>query len=339
MARSPSRLRHGQPALGRAGPRPRRRRRRRDRRRRAVGGADAVVDPGRRSFRTCMRALASGGSDRRFDEFAASGRPVFGVCVGMQVLFEGSEEDPEPGLGLLAGDRPSPAADGAGSRTWDGTRSASAGRRTPSTPVCDGAYFYFVHSYAAGRRRRRTTVGVTEYGTHVRRRRRARRACSRRSSTRRSPATRGLHALRELRQGGARRDRDPGDRPARRPRGPPAARRPRGRDRLLRRPGRPRRAVPGGGRPPLARRRPGCRARGRRQPRGRSPRSAVPSWCPYRSGAGCGRSRTIAVVAEGRGRPRRSSGPRRRSTRPSCCARSRSTRNTSSSPSTSGAAT
>src|SRR4029453_12293723 len=61
----------------------------------AVLTADALVLP---AVRHCMRAICHHGLDGTIREFVAGGRPVFGVCVGMQVLFEGSEEDPEPGL-------------------------------------------------------------------------------------------------------------------------------------------------------------------------------------------------------------------------------------------------
>ena len=103
----------------------------------AVERADAVVIPGVGHFGQCVRALRAGGMDRQIERFAASERPMLGVCIGMQVLFEGSEEDPEPGLGLVERDRPSPAADGAGSPHGMEHGRASASR-TPSTPVWRG---------------------------------------------------------------------------------------------------------------------------------------------------------------------------------------------------------
>jgi glutamine amidotransferase len=62
-----------------------------------VAGADALVVPGVGHFGACMRELAARGLDDVVRDFATSGRPLFGVCVGMQVLFEGSQEDPDPG--------------------------------------------------------------------------------------------------------------------------------------------------------------------------------------------------------------------------------------------------
>ena len=60
--------------------------------------ADALVIPGVGHFGACMRAICHHGLDGSIRDFVASGKPVFGVCVGMQVLFDGSDEDAEPGL-------------------------------------------------------------------------------------------------------------------------------------------------------------------------------------------------------------------------------------------------
>ncbi|MGZ4110656.1 MAG: imidazole glycerol phosphate synthase subunit HisH, partial [Actinomycetota bacterium] len=68
-----------------------------------VDAADAVVIPGVGAFGACMRALARRTLDDAIRGFVASGRPVFGVCLGMQVLFQESEEDPEEGLSIVPG--------------------------------------------------------------------------------------------------------------------------------------------------------------------------------------------------------------------------------------------
>jgi imidazole glycerol-phosphate synthase subunit HisH len=124
--------------------------------------ADGLVVPGVGHFGACVRNLRERGLDAVVKDFAATGRPVFGVCVGMQVLFEGSEEDPAAGLGLFAG----------GSRRLPpGVRVPHMGwnavRWTETHPyvgeVATGTRFYFVHSFApdieVG-----TTVGATEHG-------------------------------------------------------------------------------------------------------------------------------------------------------------------------------
>ena len=65
--------------------------------------ADAVVIPGVGHFGHCVRAIRNRGLDRTIAGAIETGTPIFGVCVGMQVLFEGSEEDPEPGLAVFGG--------------------------------------------------------------------------------------------------------------------------------------------------------------------------------------------------------------------------------------------
>ncbi len=128
----------------------------------AVARADALVVPGVGHFGACMRNLAHHGLDGAVREFASSDRPVFGVCLGMQVLFKRSEEDAEEGLGLIPGQsRKLPATVkvphmGWNTVEWIGTHPYVEG-------IPNRTRFYFVHSYApdvvAG-----TTVGVTEYG-------------------------------------------------------------------------------------------------------------------------------------------------------------------------------
>jgi glutamine amidotransferase len=126
--------------------------------------ADAVVVPGVGAFGACMRGLEQTGLDAVVREFASSERPVLGVCLGMQVLFEASEEDPDPGLGLLPGAvRRLPAGPGVKvpHMGWNEVRWTSDHPITRGIP--SGTRFYFVHSYApdpaAG-----LTIGETEHG-------------------------------------------------------------------------------------------------------------------------------------------------------------------------------
>lgn len=66
--------------------------------------AEAAVLPGVGAFGEAMAALRRQGLDQAIREFAASGRPFLGICLGLQVLFETSEESPGvQGLGLLPG--------------------------------------------------------------------------------------------------------------------------------------------------------------------------------------------------------------------------------------------
>jgi glutamine amidotransferase len=69
-----------------------------------IAAADGVVLPGVGAFGKCMDALRETGLDRIAIEAAAENRPFLGICVGMQLLYEGSEEDPDAvGLGILPG--------------------------------------------------------------------------------------------------------------------------------------------------------------------------------------------------------------------------------------------
>jgi glutamine amidotransferase len=69
-----------------------------------VADADAVVLPGVGAFGACMRALRGAGLEDVVHDAVASGRPFMGICVGMQMLFDGSEEDPDDaGLGVIHG--------------------------------------------------------------------------------------------------------------------------------------------------------------------------------------------------------------------------------------------
>jgi glutamine amidotransferase len=123
--------------------------------------ADVLLVPGVGHVGHCVRSIRSLGLDDTIRTFADSGRPVVGVCVGMQVLYEGSEEAPDPGLGLLPGRCRRLPGDvkvphiGWNDVTWSADHPFVEGLQ-------DGTRFYFVHSYAPDPDG--TTVGVTEHG-------------------------------------------------------------------------------------------------------------------------------------------------------------------------------
>ena len=127
-----------------------------------LGGADAIVVPGVGHFGQCVRALRDTGFADTIHAAVDAGRPVIGVCVGMQVLFEGSDEGDEPGLGILSGRvRRLPPSERVPHTGWNTV--AWAGRRHPFVAgIDDESSFYFVHSYAADLGP--ATVGATEHG-------------------------------------------------------------------------------------------------------------------------------------------------------------------------------
>ena len=136
----------------------------------AVRAADAVVLPGAGAFADAMASLAARGLDAAVRESVAAGTPYLGLCVGLQLLFEESDEHgPAAGLGLLRGrvERfPDRDADGALLRVPHmGWNEVSFEARHP---VLDGLperdVFYFVHGYRAVPVEGRDTVGRSEYG-------------------------------------------------------------------------------------------------------------------------------------------------------------------------------
>lgn len=113
-----------------------------------VAAAAGVVLPGVGNFGRCAAELRARGVDLLAKEAAASGRPFLGICVGMQLLFEGSEESPGvAGLGILPGlVRALPPSVKRPQMQWN---PISVVRPTPLLDGLDGAWLYFVHSYAA----------------------------------------------------------------------------------------------------------------------------------------------------------------------------------------------
>ncbi|EKU83778.1 imidazole glycerol phosphate synthase subunit HisH [Massilia timonae] len=134
--------------------------------------ADRIVLPGQGAMRDCMRSLRESGLEDALMR-AARTRPIMGVCVGEQMLFDESEENEgTPGLGLLPGKVVRFQLDGKlqadGSRFkvpqmgWNQVRQA---RPHPLWEgVEDGSYFYFVHSYYAAPENRDDVIGETDYG-------------------------------------------------------------------------------------------------------------------------------------------------------------------------------
>jgi imidazole glycerol-phosphate synthase subunit HisH len=114
-----------------------------------IRGADAVVLPGVGAFGACMDALHASGLSAEAVLAAESGRPFLGICVGMQLLYEGSEESPGvAGLGVLPGTlRLLPDTVKRPQMQWN-----RLDVRRPSglfASVDDPVWVYFVHSYAA----------------------------------------------------------------------------------------------------------------------------------------------------------------------------------------------
>lgn len=142
---------------------------------RQVLDADRVVLPGQGHMADCMRELSrSGLLDAVLH--AAAHKPLFGVCVGMQMLLDRSEEGPADGLGLIPGEvvrfqlEGRLQADGSRFKVpqmgWNTVcHTLGAASVHPLWDgIADNAYFYFVHSYHARPTQPQHCVGETDYG-------------------------------------------------------------------------------------------------------------------------------------------------------------------------------
>jgi glutamine amidotransferase len=136
-----------------------------------IDSADRIVLPGQGAMRDCMRSLRESGVQEALLR-AAKTRPMMGVCVGEQMLFDVSEEADTPGLGLLPGKVVKFRLEGRlqedGSRFKVPQMGWNRVRQSRAHPLWEGiandSYFYFVHSYYAQPENTADTLGETDYG-------------------------------------------------------------------------------------------------------------------------------------------------------------------------------
>ena len=140
-----------------------------------VRAAERVVLPGQGAMPDCMHELRASGLLAAVLEVAAS-KPLFGVCVGMQMLLDHSAEGDTPGLGLIHGKvskfelRGQLQPDGSRYKVpqmgWNQVgRAGTAGAGHPVWgSIPEDSYFYFVHSFFVKPSDARHTVGETDYG-------------------------------------------------------------------------------------------------------------------------------------------------------------------------------
>lgn len=132
-----------------------------------IEAADGVVLPGVGNFGACMKALVATGLADQARKVAERGQPFIGICVGMQMMYDGSAESPDvPGLGLLPGriewlpetvKRPQ--------MQWNQLTCAEH----PLVDGLDGGWVYFVHSLSpvVASEAEEQVIATTEYGTTV----------------------------------------------------------------------------------------------------------------------------------------------------------------------------
>jgi imidazole glycerol-phosphate synthase subunit HisH len=129
-----------------------------------VLAADAVVLPGVGAFGDCMRKLRERGMDEACGDAVRAGKPFLGVCIALQVVFEGSEESPGvEGLGLMPGRVVRFGGNGL-KVPHIGWNELSVVRSHPVLDGLDGEAFYFVHSYYPEPEEVGDLIGETEYG-------------------------------------------------------------------------------------------------------------------------------------------------------------------------------
>ncbi len=136
-----------------------------------IRSADRLVLPGQGAMPDCMGCLQESGLQEAISQ-AAREKPLFGVCVGEQMLFDVSAEGNTPCLGLLPGKVV--RFDLSGQLQEDGSRYKvpqmgwNRVRQSQGHPlwngIADESYFYFVHSYYVQPEQAQDVVGTTEYG-------------------------------------------------------------------------------------------------------------------------------------------------------------------------------
>jgi imidazole glycerol-phosphate synthase subunit HisH len=136
-----------------------------------VRRAQRIVLPGQGAMRDCMACLHESGLKESVLE-AAANKPMFGVCVGMQMLLDHSDEQDTPGLGLIPGQvhkfelAGRLQADGSRYKVpqmgWNRVRQARP--HAVWGEVADHSYFYFVHSFYVRPQLAAHSVGESDYG-------------------------------------------------------------------------------------------------------------------------------------------------------------------------------
>lgn len=129
--------------------------------------AEGVILPGVGSFGSAMEEMRRSGMDKVAKEAAESGKPFLGICLGLQLLFEESDETPgEKGLGILKGKIVRiPEEEGLKIPQigWNSLSIRSGSRLFAGIP--DGSYVYFVHSYYLQAADKAEVAATVDYGT------------------------------------------------------------------------------------------------------------------------------------------------------------------------------
>ncbi len=132
--------------------------------------SDGAILPGVGSFEDAMNSMRNCGADRAVKEFIQTGKPFLGICLGLQLLFEKSEESPDAtGLGLLKGTISKiPNENGTLKIPHMGWNSLNIRKHDGLfTDIPQNTYVYFVHSYFLKADNPDIVSSQTEYGTII----------------------------------------------------------------------------------------------------------------------------------------------------------------------------
>ena len=131
--------------------------------------ADKVILPGVGAFGDAMGKIRGYGLEPVINDVVKKGTPFFGICLGLQLIFESSEEAPgEKGLSLLKGEIlkiPKGEYEKIPHMGWNSLRLKGNGRLFKG--IDDGAYVYFVHSYYLKAAEERIVKAKTDYNTCI----------------------------------------------------------------------------------------------------------------------------------------------------------------------------
>ena len=132
-----------------------------------VGDADALVFPGQGYFPDCMQRLRETGFANLLRDWVKADKPYFGICLGLQVLFEGSEEGDAEGLGIFAGKTHRfrlPTEFKIPHMGWNEVRFRNGNESPLCRNLSSGDQFYFVHSYRVIPEDEKIILTHTDYG-------------------------------------------------------------------------------------------------------------------------------------------------------------------------------
>jgi glutamine amidotransferase len=142
-----------------------------------VGSSDALILPGVGSFSKCIELLRSGGWVEPLEQAVLGyGRPLLGICLGMQLLAESSAEgatieEDTVGLGFIPGRVRHLRALGCNLRIphvgWNGVSRTKVANNTLFDQIPDDTDFYFVHSYAFEARNESDVLAEVDYGVPI----------------------------------------------------------------------------------------------------------------------------------------------------------------------------